>query len=178
MWVKLRSGGVAAAAEGQSTNYPSACYAGALETSISREIDATKVSVSKHFGHSKLRESKPGLSGSMIRKDIIAPHLGHRGLLIESMNIAESPIRSQRLLDVCRVSSRLNQWTRFAQILCSEGDECLESDGCLRSDHETSAVGKLVVVAAQENEICAMFATRRNSIVCHGLSPSYNLGVF
>jgi hypothetical protein len=28
------------------------------------------------------------------------------------------------------------QWERFAQILCSEGDRCLESNGCLRSDHQ------------------------------------------
>ena len=35
----------------------------------------------------------------MIRKDIIAPHFGHRGLLIRSTNIAY-PLKSQRLLDV------------------------------------------------------------------------------
>jgi hypothetical protein len=27
-------------------------------------------------------------------------------------------------------------WNRFAQILCSEGDICLESNACLRSDHQ------------------------------------------
>jgi hypothetical protein len=65
---------------------------GAIETSTSEEIDATKVSVPKHFGHSKVRESKPGLSGSMIRNDIVSPHFGHRGLLILSTNIAHPPL--------------------------------------------------------------------------------------
>jgi hypothetical protein len=73
----------------------SACYASPIETFIiSPDIDATKVSVSSHFGHSKVHESKPGLSGSMIRDDIIAPHFGHRGLLIRSANIAYPPFRS------------------------------------------------------------------------------------
>jgi hypothetical protein len=61
---------------------------GAIETSISREIDTTKVSVTKHFGHSKVRESKPGFSGSMIRNAIVSPHFWHRGPLIRSTNIA------------------------------------------------------------------------------------------
>jgi hypothetical protein len=39
-------------------------YASLIEASISQEIEATKVSVPKHFGHPKVRESKPGLSGS------------------------------------------------------------------------------------------------------------------
>jgi hypothetical protein len=43
--------------------------------------------VPKHFGHSKVRESKPGLSGSMIRNAIISMHFGHRGFLIRSTNI-------------------------------------------------------------------------------------------
>jgi hypothetical protein len=99
-----------------------------METSTSREIDTTRVSVTKHFGHSKVRESKPGLSGSTIRNAIVSPHLGQSGLLILSTNIAH-PHCQIFLLDVCRVSSHANQWNRFAQILCSEGD------GCLRSDH-------------------------------------------
>jgi hypothetical protein len=45
--------------------------------STSQEIDTTKVSVTKHFGHSKVRESKPGLSGSMIRNAIVSPHFWH-----------------------------------------------------------------------------------------------------
>jgi hypothetical protein len=49
----------------------------ATETSTSQEIDTTKVSVTKHFGHSKVRESKPGLSGSMIRNAIVSPHFWH-----------------------------------------------------------------------------------------------------
>jgi hypothetical protein len=39
------------------------------------------------------------------------------------------------LLNVCLVEAH-GQWNRFAQILCSEGDICLESNGCLRSDHQ------------------------------------------
>ena len=85
------------------------CHAGAIETSISQEIDATKVSVPKHLGHSKVRKSKPGLSGSMIRNAIISPHVEQRGLSITSMNTAYSPIGNA-------------PWTRFVQILCSEGD--------------------------------------------------------
>jgi hypothetical protein len=64
---------------------------GAIETSISEEIDTTKVSVTKHFGHSKVCESKPGLSGSMIRNDIVSPHFEQRGLLIFPTNIALPP---------------------------------------------------------------------------------------
>jgi hypothetical protein len=63
-----------------------------METSTSQEIDATKVSVPKHFGHSKVRESKPGLSGSMIRSAITSPHFEQRGLSITSRNIARPPI--------------------------------------------------------------------------------------
>jgi hypothetical protein len=62
--------------------------AGAMETSTSLEIDTTKVSVPKHFGHSKVRKSKPDLSGSMIRNAIISPHFEHRGFLIRSTNTA------------------------------------------------------------------------------------------
>jgi hypothetical protein len=61
---------------------------GALETPTSLEIDTTKVSVTKHFGHSKVRESNPGLSGSMIRNAIVSPHFWHREPLIRSTNIA------------------------------------------------------------------------------------------
>jgi hypothetical protein len=51
------------------------------------------VSVTKHFGHSKVRESKPGLSGSMIRNAIVSPHFWHRGPLIRSTNMAYPPVR-------------------------------------------------------------------------------------
>jgi hypothetical protein len=88
--------------------------AGATETSTSQEFDTTKVSVPKHFGHSKVRKSKPGLSGSMSRNAIIAPHFGQRGFLITSANTTYPP------------NKQMHYWTRFAQILCSEGDECLE----------------------------------------------------
>jgi hypothetical protein len=44
--------------------------------------------VTKHFGHSKVRKSKPGLSGSMIRNAIVSPHFWHRGPLNRSANIA------------------------------------------------------------------------------------------
>jgi hypothetical protein len=64
---------------------------GAIESSSSREIDTTTVSVTKHFGHSKVRESKPGLSGSMIRNAIVSPHFWQRGPLIRSMNIVCPP---------------------------------------------------------------------------------------
>jgi hypothetical protein len=50
---------------------------GAPVTPASQEIDATRVSVPKHFGHSKVLESKPGLSGSMIRNAIVSPHFSH-----------------------------------------------------------------------------------------------------
>jgi hypothetical protein len=95
----------------------SAHYANLVEASVSQEIEATKVSVPKHFGHSKVRESKPGLC-SMIRNAIISSHFGHRGLLIWSTNTAYPP-KVERTI-----------WMRIAQILCSE------RDACLRSDHE------------------------------------------
>ena len=87
--------------------------AGTIETSTSQEIDTTKVSVSQHFGQSKVCKSNPGLSGSMSRNAIVSPHFEQRGLLITSTNTAYSPIGK-------------HHWTRFAQILCSEGDGCLE----------------------------------------------------
>ena len=62
-----------------------------VETSIAEDIGATKVLASKHFGHSKVCESKPGLSGSIIRNDIGSPHFEQRGLLILATNIAHSP---------------------------------------------------------------------------------------
>jgi hypothetical protein len=65
-----------------------------METSTSQEIDATKVSVPKHFGHSKVRKSKPGLSGSTSRNAIISPHFAQRGLLITFTNTAYPPIVS------------------------------------------------------------------------------------
>jgi hypothetical protein len=64
-------------------------------TFTSLEIDTTKVSVTKHFGHSKVRKSKPGLSGSMIRNNIASPHFEQRGLLILSTNIAHPPLSVQ-----------------------------------------------------------------------------------
>jgi type VI protein secretion system component VasF len=82
--------------------------------------------VTKHFGHSKVRESKPGLSGSMIRSAIVSPHFWHGGPLNRSANIAYP------LLGLAQRLSRVEaheQWERFAQILCSEGDGFLESDG-------------------------------------------------
>jgi hypothetical protein len=88
--------------------------AGAIKTSTSQEIGATKVSVPKHFGHSKVSKSKPGLSGSMIRNAITSPHFEQRGLSITSIYTVYSPDR------------QIHHWTRFAQILCSEGDRCLE----------------------------------------------------
>jgi hypothetical protein len=73
------------------------------ETSTSREIDTTKVSMTKHFGHSNVRESKPGLSGSMIRNVIFSPHFLHRGSLVRSTNIVYPPV--MLLLDIYRVSN-------------------------------------------------------------------------
>jgi hypothetical protein len=74
----------------------------AIETSTSHEVDTTKVSVTKHFGHSKVRESKPGLSDSMIRNAIASPHFWHRGPLNRSANIASRPIRSCSTFVACR----------------------------------------------------------------------------
>jgi hypothetical protein len=88
--------------------------AGAIETSTSQEIDATRVSVPRHFGHSKVSKSKPGLSGSMIRNAITSPHFEQRGLSITSMYTVYSP------------DKQIHHWTRFAQILCSDGDGSLE----------------------------------------------------
>src|SRR2546423_5585943 len=65
----------------------------------------------------------------MIRKDIIAPHFGHRGLLIRSTNIAYLPLERLTVF-ACRGARII--WNCFAQIVCSEGD------GCMRSDHECS----------------------------------------
>ena len=85
----LRTGLVRTVSWSKSTYQPERLLrAGAIETSTSQEIDATKVSVSKHFGHSKVRKSKPGLSGSMSRNAIISPHFEHRGLSITSTNTA------------------------------------------------------------------------------------------
>jgi hypothetical protein len=47
--------------------------------------------VTKRFGHSKVRESKPGLSGSMIRNAIVSPHFRHPGPLIRFTDIVYSP---------------------------------------------------------------------------------------
>jgi hypothetical protein len=82
--------------------------------------------VPKHFGHSKVRESKPCLSGSMIRNAIISSHFWHRGLLIWFTNTAHPLDQVQRT----------NHWMRIAQILCSERDGYLERGACLRGDHE------------------------------------------
>jgi len=60
---------------------------GEIGTSTSQEIDTTKVSVTKHFGHSKVRKSKPGLSGSMIRNAIVSPHFWLRGPLNRSRTL-------------------------------------------------------------------------------------------
>jgi hypothetical protein len=70
-----------------------------MATSPSEEIATTRVSVPKHFGHSKVRESKPGLSGSMIRNAIISSHFGHPGLLTWSTNIATPPLVRMQLLE-------------------------------------------------------------------------------
>jgi len=84
-------GGVPAVSWSKSIYRPERLLrAGAIETSTSQEIDATKVSVPKHFGHSKVRKSKPGLSGSISRNAIISPHFGQRGLWITFANIAYS----------------------------------------------------------------------------------------
>lgn len=69
----------------------------------------------KHSGHSNVRKPKPGLSGSMSRNVIVSPHFWQQGLLITFTNTAYPPDR------------QLHPWTRFAQILCSEGDGCLET---------------------------------------------------
>jgi hypothetical protein len=63
----------------------------AIETSTSGEIDTTKASVTKHFGHSNVRKSNPGLSGSMIRNNIVSLHFEQRGHLILSANTAHPP---------------------------------------------------------------------------------------
>jgi hypothetical protein len=47
---------------------------GAIEPSASPEIEITKVSLTKHLGHSKVCASKSGLSGSMSRNDIASSH--------------------------------------------------------------------------------------------------------
>ena len=91
----------------------------------------------------------------MMRNDIGSPHFEQRGLLILPTNIAHPPLLglARRLprVEACEPLEAL--WGRFGQILCSEGDGCLESDRCLRSDPERGSF---------ENEICAMLATRRN----------------
>jgi hypothetical protein len=74
----------------------------ALETSTSREIDTTKVSVAKHFWHSKVRKSNPGLSGSMTRNSIVSLHFEQRGLLILSANTAHPFIDSCSMFAACR----------------------------------------------------------------------------
>jgi hypothetical protein len=76
----------------QKVGSPGARYAEAREASASQEIETTSVSVPKHFEHSNVRESKPGLSGSMTRNVIFTSHFGHLGLLIWSTNIAYPPL--------------------------------------------------------------------------------------
>ena len=101
----------------------------------SQQIDATEVWVPKHFGHSNVRKSKPGLSGSMSRNAIISPHFGQRGLLITFANTCVFPIGSctiGRALRKSRVLNVTNVW---------------KSTGRLRSNHETIFL---------ENQICTM----------------------
>lgn len=50
--------------------------------------------MAKHFWHSKVRKSNPGLSGSMIRNNIVSLHFEQRGLLILSANTAHPLIGS------------------------------------------------------------------------------------
>jgi hypothetical protein len=69
-----------------------------MAKSPSEEIATTRVSVPKHFGHSKVRESKPGLSGSMIRNAIVSSHFGHPGLPTRSTNIANPPTGSNAII--------------------------------------------------------------------------------
>jgi hypothetical protein len=65
-----------------TTRWPGGRYADATVAFASLEIETTRVSVPKHFEHSNVRESKPGLSGSMTRNAIFSSHFGHLGLLI------------------------------------------------------------------------------------------------
>jgi hypothetical protein len=117
-----------------------------METSGAEDIGVTRVLVSWHFGHSKVCESKPGLSGSMIRNDMVSPHFEQRGLLILFANTVRLPfpgLASQVLLDICHVSKYAKHWRRFAQILCSERDGCLESNGWLRGESSKSFLLKM-----------------------------------
>jgi hypothetical protein len=74
------------------------------------------MSVTKHFGHSKIRESKPGLSGSMIRNAIVSPHFLHRGPLIRSTSIAYPPIRCCSTFVVCRAARTLGSALRKSYV--------------------------------------------------------------
>ena len=71
----------------------------------------------------------------MSRNAIISPHFGQRGLSITFTNTAYPPNR------------QLHHWTRFAQILCSEGDGCLEKCWTPAQQSRTSFL---------ENQICTM----------------------
>ena len=111
----------------------------------------------KHFGHSKVRKSKPGLSGSMIRNSIMSPHFEQRGLSITSTNTAYPPMGK------CCIGRAL----RKSYVL--KVTDVWKSDGRPRSNHNEFL----------EYEICAMFAMGRNRIAC----PRFgfiltNLGVF
>jgi hypothetical protein len=102
----------------------------ALETSTSREIDTTKVSVAKHFWHSKVRKSNPGLSGSMTRNSIVSLHFEQRGLLILSANTCAPPyIGSCSMFAACRSMRTIGGALRESYVL-NVTDVWKITDGC------------------------------------------------
>ena len=63
-----------------------------MVSSAADDIGVTRVLVSWHFGHSKVCDSKPSLSGSIIRSDIVSSHFEQRGLVRLATNILQVPL--------------------------------------------------------------------------------------
>ncbi|HEX7564355.1 MAG TPA: hypothetical protein VF396_14050, partial [Bradyrhizobium sp.] len=86
-------------------------------------------------------ESKPGLSGSMIRNAIISPHFRQPGFLITFTNTAYPP------------NSKCTIGRALRKSYVRNVTDVWKSNERLRSNREPVFL---------EYEICAMFAARRN----------------
>jgi hypothetical protein len=116
-----------------------------METSGAEDIGVTRVLVSWHFGHSKVCESKPGLSGSMIRNDMVSPHFEQRGLLIPAANIAHPPYQVCPTFVMSR-GERINGTALRKSCVRNMTDVC-----------KVTSVAQRPRTSSLENEICTMF---------------------
>jgi hypothetical protein len=111
----------------------------------------------------------------MIRKDIIAPHFGHRGLLIRSTNIAYSPCSTLSLVEARTIGIALRKsFVRKVTDVCSVDHESRVLDASAKH----SAVGNLLVVRSRHRKMkFARCCRAPASIACprFGVHPC-NLG--